>query len=216
MHMSIEPFVQLFIGFLVAFLVFCFVFGIVMYIFEAIGVYTFCRRRNIRLSGFAWVPILRLFKFGQLSDDAILNKSGRTTHMMVLYPVFYIAGLVVTYVGAFVSSVSVGLTIDRLFMVFQNPENARMLVPQVESEAGFVIGTILSGLGLILSIAATVFQYYCVFHIFRSCSAKFIVMFILVFFFPFLIAIFLFATRKQDNPAWYIPGRNRNVENSYY
>lgn len=196
-----------FLGLLVVIISFAALFGLVMYILQAIGMYTISKRRQLRLSAFAWIPILRHIKFAQISDDAVLNKSGNKPHMRILFPAFYIGGSIISCIGLFVFTISFSFSMLDLSMILQNPERFYHYTPRIISQTGVVIGAILFCLSILLGMAATVLQYICCFHIYRSTSTKFIPMFVLSFIFPFLISIFLFAVRNQDNVPWYIPGR---------
>ncbi|MBR3246051.1 MAG: hypothetical protein IKF90_25630 [Parasporobacterium sp.] len=186
------------------------VFSVVMYVFRAIGLYSISKRRYLGTSAFGWIPVLNMFKFGQIADDAVLNKSGKKTHFMILYPVFSIAGSIVASVGTFIGSLSYYIPSIDLEAIFKNPELIYNYAPKLISKGSLIVGIILLILGVLLKIAADIMLYICCFHIFKSLSTSYIVMFILSFLFSFLISIFLFAIRKKDNLAWYVPGRNQN------
>ena len=196
----------IFVFLLVIFLLWI-LFRLVMYILRAIGLYAISKRRELGTSAFGWIPILCLFKFGQIADDAVLNKKGSRPHFMVLFPVFSIAGTVVSSVGAFIGSLSFYIPNLNLETILKHPEEIEAMIPRISSRGGLIVGVVLLVLGILLGAVAEVMQYICCFHIYRSLSTRYIVMFILSFLFPFLICIFLFATRKSVNPVWYVPGR---------
>lgn len=188
--------------------IFIILIAIVMYIFESIGMYSISRRRRLGTSGFAWVPILRMFKLGQLADDAIYHKKWTKTHYMVFYPVFYIAGCVCLIVSSFISAVSVHIGgLDSIFSggfdLNQLPRLLTSIRISVNSESGMIISMIIGGIGYLLIIAATVFYYICLFNIYQSCSTSYVALFILGLVFFFLNPFFIFAIRHKDHSAYY-------------
>ena len=192
---------------------FSIVFGILLYVFKAIGMYAISRRRKLGASGLAWVPILRVFKFGQIADDAVENKRGQRTHYVALYPIFMIAGSVLMGISSTLAALAVRLSPAMIRQIVGgNYEVIERIAERAIHEPTFLVGMIIGVVGYILCVISSVFYMICLFHIYKSCSRKYIAMFILSFFFSFLPAIFLFAIRKQDNPRWYRYDRNEPVE----
>ncbi len=179
------------------------IYGILAYIFQAIGMYSISKRRKLGTSGFAWVPILSLFKFGQIADDAILHKSGTKTRYMVLYPVFYLIGFILMNVSTLLVLVP-NLT-PGLISALQKGDIEMLgrILEHIVYSPTFVIAVILGVIGYVLVIISAVFQYICFYHIYKSCSRKWVSLFVLTFIFSVVYPFFLFAIRKQDNPDWY-------------
>lgn len=184
------------------------VIGIVMYVFQAIGLYSISRRRNIRLSGFAWIPILNLFKLGQIADDAVLNKRGKKSHFMVTMPVFYIASGIIVFVGTALCALSMNLTsADIQIILEQGSEGFQSVLSSVSyAPEALTAGTIIFIVGYILMIVSTVMINVCYYHIYKSCTTSYIVMFVLSLIFNVVVPFLLFAVRKKDNPAYYKAG----------
>lgn len=179
------------------------IYGILAYIFQAIGMYSISKRRKLGTSGFAWVPILSLFKFGQIADDAILHKGGKKTRYIVLYPVFYLIGFILMNVSALI--VLVPNMTPGLISALQkgDVEMLGRVLEHIVYSPAFVVAVILGVIGYVLVIISAVFQYICFYHIYKSCSKKWIVLFVLTFVFAVVYPFFLFAIRKQDNLDWY-------------
>lgn len=206
---------QLFFGLLAVASVITLIIGIVLYVFQAIGMYSISKRRQLGKSGFAWVPVLNMIKFGEISDDAVLNKSGKKPHMRILLPVFCVVGVIVTLIGTFVFILSTNfysLNIMNHLSTFQEFATYLRRTAAITSQAGLIIALILFILGMLLYTVSQVMLFICCFHIFRSTSTKYVAMFILSLVFPVLLPIFLFAVRRNDNPVWYVPGRNQETE----
>ena len=183
------------------------ILGLVMYVFESIGMYSISRRRIPGTSGFAWIPILRWFKLGQIADDAVLHKRGSRTHFMVLMPVFQIAGGILTGIGGFLALISFDFSTTTWHDLLQN--GSQNIMDQISrgeisaSAASLTAGMIFLAVGYILVVIASVMMYICYYHIFKSCAAGYIAFFVLSLVFPVTIPFFLFAVRKKDNPSWY-------------
>ena len=206
---------QALFAFIIAIIIVSLLLGIVSYIFQAIGLYSISKRRRLGTSGFAWVPILNLFKFGQVADDAVLNKSGKKPHFRIFYPILLIVGGIVCGVGSFVTSISFSYETLNLEAIMNSPEAFIDYVPEVTSETSLIIGGILFFLGILIIIVAEVLQYICLYHIYKSCSRKYIAMFILSFVFSILIPFFIFAIRKNDNPVYYVLGGQQLPPETY-
>ncbi len=181
-------------------------FGILVYVFQSIALYSISKRRKLGTSAFAWIPVLSSFKFGQITDDAIVNKSGTKTYFRVLLPIFYLVGMILTSISS--SMITAGLgDMSQLAQLIANQDYdalAKIFEQLVYSE-GFIIGVVIGVLGYFLSLIAAVLDYICVYHIYKSCSGKYVVFFVLTLLFNVLCPFFLFALCKKVNPKWYKP-----------
>ena len=77
------------------------------------------------------------------------------------------------------------------------------------SRGSLVTGLILMAVGYIFVLVASIMEYICLYHIFKSCVPTYTVFFVLSLLFMVTIPFFLFAVRKRDNPDFYfdpIPG----------
>ena len=195
----------------------CLVIGIIMYIFQAIGMYSISKRRKLGTSAFAWIPILNTIKMGQIADDAVLHKRGSRTHFMVLMPVFYIAGGILCCIGYFLILISFNLNTNELIAIIrEGGANIPALIRSGSfSEGSMITGVILMLIGYLVALISTVMEYICLYHIFKSCVPAYTVFFVLSLLFVVTIPFFLFAVRKKDNPDFYfdpIPGTSGGTE----
>ena len=199
-----------------AFVLLTLVFALVFYIFKGIGMYTISRRRQLSASALAWIPVLSMFKLGQIADDAVLKKRGRRTHYVVLYPIFQIAGSVLSCVSVFLNLVAIRFSQELVDAVLRGDyDMLQRNAQEAISDPVFYIGLAIMAVGYILTTIGSVFLYFSLYHIYKSCSGKYIVLFILSLVFSFLYPIFLLAIRKQDSPVWYSNGP-RQQEIGYY
>lgn len=190
---------------LVIFAVIIGILGIVMYIFQAIGMYSISRRRKLGTSGFAWIPILNWFKMGSIADDAVLHKRGTRTHFMPLMPIFQIAGVVLCTVGCFLTVLAFNGPGLNWVEVFQGgPGRVAQVISTGEvSRGSLTAGIIMLAIGYILILIATVMMYICLYHIFKSCASNYVPFFVISLIISLTVPFFLFAVRKKDNPAFY-------------
>lgn len=204
---TVNIYMQAFLIILSVIAAFSAVLGITAYVFQAIGLYSISRRRGLGTSGFAWVPILNWFKFGQIADDAVYHKNGRRPHFLVFYPVTFLAGFIILATGGFVASTSVHFSAAAMDQIQRGNMEAFFSrgFARIASQSGFTIGIILFLVGTLLLLICSVLQYICLYHIYRSCSGKWVVMFVLSFVFQIVIPFFLFAIRKNNNPSSYFP-----------
>ena len=195
----------------------CLVIGIIMYIFQAIGMYSISKRRKLGTSAFAWIPILNTIKMGQIADDAVLHKRGSRTHFMILMPVFYIAGGILYSIGFFLSMIAFNLNRTDLIVIIRegNLDIPSLIRSGRFSEGSLITGIILIAIGYLFLLISTVMQYICLYHIFKSCVPTYTVFFVLSLLFVVTIPFFLFAVRKKDNPDFYydpIQGTSGRIE----
>lgn len=192
------------------------VFVLVFYVFKGIGMYTISHRRQLGASALAWIPVLSMFKLGQIADDAVLKKRGKRTHFVVLYPIFQIAGGVLSCVSVFLDLVALRISPELIDSVLRG--EFRILVRHAQEaiyDPVFYVGIAIAAIGYILAVIASVFLFISLYHIYKSCFGKYVVLFVLSLVFSFLYPIFLFAVRKQDSSVWYPTGPERN-ETDYY
>ena len=182
-------------------------FALVFYIFKGVGMFAISRRRKLGASALAWIPVLSMFKLGQIADDAVQKKRGRRSHFVALYPIFCIAGGVLSLVSTFLTMLAVRFSPELVDAFFQGDYEIIQRHAEIAvSDPVFYIGLAIAALGYILVIIGYVFLYMSLFHIYKSCSGKYIVLFVLTLVFPFLYPIFLLAIRRNDHLVWYPTG----------
>ena len=183
------------------------VIALIFYIFKGIGMFTISRRRHLRASALAWIPILSMFTLGQIADDAVQKKRGRRTHFVALYPIFQIAGGVLSFVSAFLNLVAIRFSPELINSLLRGEfDMLQRHAQEAVADPVFYVGLAMAAIGTILLTVGTVFLYISLYHIYKSCSGKYIAMFILTLVFPFLYPIFLLAVRRNDDPHWYPDG----------
>ena len=199
-----------------AFVLLWLVFALVFYVFKGIGMYTISRRRHLSASALAWIPFISMFKLGQIADDAVLKKRGRRTHYVVFYPIFLIAGGVLSGVSTFLNLVAIRFSPELIDSIYRGDfDILQRHAQEAVSDPVFYVGIAIAAISYILLAIATVFLNVSLFHIYKSCSGKYIVLFVLSLVFSFLYPIFLFAVRRNDSPIWY---KSEPVQNAadYY
>lgn len=174
--------------------------GIVMYVFQSLGLYAIADRRGIRKPWLAWIPLGNMWIMGSISDQyqyvvkgKVRNRRklllGLTIGMWVallLYYAFYFVGII---------GVVTGLV---------DGNSALAMVP-----LAFVLAIAM----LVLAILLTVFQYIALYDVYTSCSPDSdVLMLVLSIFFNVTMPFFLFAIRKKDGG---MPPRKPPVEPVY-
>ncbi|MBO7730335.1 MAG: hypothetical protein J6S31_05710 [Lachnospiraceae bacterium] len=199
-----------------AFILLWLVFALIFYIFKGVGMYTISRRRQLSASALAWIPFISMFKLGQIADDAVLKKRGRRTHYVALYPIFLIAGGVLSGVSTFLNLVAIRFSPELVDSIFRGEiDMLQRNAQEAISDPVFYIGLAIAAISYILLAIASVFLNVSLFHIYKSCTGKYIVFFVLSLVFSFLYPIFLFVVRKNDSPIWY-PAGPVQKETDYY
>lgn len=217
MYGNMQPAMQIIMVIMTILAFFVCALAVVMYVFQAIGLYSISHRRKLGTSGFAWVPILNYIKLGQITDDAILKKAGKKPHFRIFYPIVGVASMLVMTIGMLIVFGSVRLSPAGLEQLARGRFTVLLArgFMRISSETGYAIGIILICIAIILSLVWTVLQYICLYHIYRSCSSKWVPMFILSFIFSVLVPFFLFAVRRQDNPDVYPPAEPASETYTY-
>lgn len=174
----------------------CFVWGIVAYVLQSLGMYTIASRRQIRHPWMAWVPVLSTYLLGCISDQYqhVVNK--RNTKRRVVLLVCMILFLVV-YIGLFAS------TLGMIFDIMGSPELMKGYASD-EQMMEMVMAPLLSILGwsfvmMIVAIVLAVFQYVALYDLYASCWPNCKVGFLLLtIFLGVATPILVFICRKKD------------------
>ena len=159
-------------------------FSIAMYVLTALSLYTIAQRRGIRKAWLAWVPVLNCWILGSLSDQYRYVVRGQIKNKRKILLILNLLKAVLT--TALVSMVAV-------------------LIWTMFAEAtGFLLGSILSLLGLLLplgvvGIAYCIFYYMALYDLYTSLDPENNVLFlVLSIFFSFTKPFFLFFNREKD------------------
>lgn len=153
---------------------------IVLYIFQSIGLYGIAKKRGIPAPGLAWVPMLNMYMLGKIADRVRLGCGAAKSCLRKWILGLSIAEGVFSFAAGFIKGSGIQVNLAEM-------EHTQM-----------VWYLVLFFIGIILLIALLVLEYVALFHVFRSCSEKYVAMFVLSLIFVVLMPIFLFAVRKQE------------------
>ena len=160
-------------------------YSILVYVLQALGMYTIANRRGIHHPWLAWVPFGNLWILGSISDQYQYVSQGKVRSrrkllvglqialaalMLVLFVVAVYAGIQAAIGGAQESMLTAGLLVLLCFVAM-----------------------------MVLAILMTVFQYICLYNLYASCDPDNKATYILLSIFisvtlPFLV----FICRKKD------------------
>lgn len=170
-----------------------FTLGIAAYVLTALALYTLAKRRGIDNAWFSWVPVLKLWIIGSLSDQYRYVVKGQVKSKRKVLVVLSIISMVLTVAIVIVSGMAVAQVAAS---VFTNVSEDVLL--------GRIVGLILTVCGLALplagvGIAAAVIQYMAVYDIYTSCDPENSVLFlVLSIVFSITQPFFLFFSRNKD------------------
>ena len=166
---------------------------LVCYVLGSLGLYTLATRRGIYHAWMAWVPVLRVYLLGCVSDQYRYvvkgeNKAKRKALLILSILVFLLTA------GIFIAGVSL---VVKLFMCFSSRMSERLLM---QSVLGLVLGIGIAALVLAgLSIACAVVRFIALYDLYRSCDPDNSVLFLLLsIFVPVTQAFFVFFIRNRD------------------
>ena len=152
------------------------------YVLQSLGYYTVAERRGLKHPWLAWLPIGNLWILGSISDQYQYVTKGKVKNRRKLL-LGLSCGLFAFYVVWAVALITAAVMAD-------------MMV------SGLTVGLIgiFGGLLLVaLAILLVVFQYICLYDLYRSCTPDNAVLYlILSIVVNWVIPLFVFICRKQD------------------
>ncbi len=164
-------------------MVFSVLAGLALYILVCIGLHCIARRRWIRNSWLAWVPVANLWVLGSISDQYQYLVKGRIRTRRGVLPTLAVLTVLVYLAAAY----CVFLSTDKGYL-----NSAAFAVPMLL--AFIFVALLLAGI-----ITVIVYQYMCFYDLFRSCDPDnrklFLVLSIL---YPVGLPFIVFAIRKRD------------------
>lgn len=189
MEESIMEFMEEFgfaiIGAIAGVLLITLVIGILVYVFQSVGLYTIAKRRGIRNAWLAWIPVGCYWIAGSIADQYRYVAKGQIKNKRKVLLGLNIAAAAATLVMNVISSV---LTIA---LVESDVESAMA----ANSSIRVLTSLITSG----LNIAVLVFWHMALYDIYSSCSPENNVVFLVLgIIFSITIPFFLFCSRKKD------------------
>ncbi len=167
-------------------ILFAFVFGIISYVLQSVGMYTIAKRRGIHNPWMAWVPVVNMWILGSISDQYQYVAKGKVRNRrktLLGLTIALTVTIVLFYIGI------LGLS----FSAIGSPDSVGSIV-------GFVVLFVLLYLALlVVAIIAAVFQYIALYDLFVSSRPNGAVAFLVLgIIFSFLLPFFIFACRKKD------------------
>ena len=166
-------------------------FGLVLYVFESLGVYTIAKRRQIRRPWLSWIPIANLWILGSISDQYQYVVKGRVRNRR---KVLLATGIITTLLSVAVFVAGIVVMVESLVAANEGYLNEMWLVNMALTLG--VLSLVLSGFG----VWYAVYNYIACHDIYASCDPDTKTVFlVLSIVFSFLMPIFLFADRKKDN-----------------
>ena len=164
--------------------------GILLYAIQSFGMYTIAKRRGVKKTWLAWIPVGNMFLLGSLSDQYQYVSKGRIRNRrkVILGLSVAVAVLAVAAVVCYVLMIinTVGGAFGTAF------DHRGMLTPLVSA---------LSAIGImeLANLALTVFRYICLYDLYRSCEPKNSVAYlVLSIVFPVSMPVFVFLCRSDD------------------
>ena len=156
--------------------------SVAAYVLQSLGYYTIAERRGIKRPWLSWLPIGNLWILGSISDQYQYVTKGKVKNRRKLL-LGLSCGLFAFYVVWAVALITAAVMAD-------------MMV------SGLTVGLIgiFGGLLLVaLAISLVVFQYICLYDLYRSCAPDNAVLYlILSIVVNWVIPLFVFICRKQD------------------
>ena len=169
--------------------------GTVLYILQALGIYTVAVRRCIRHPWMAWLPVTNMWILGSISDQYRFVALGQIRNRRKVLLGLCIAGLAMALV---LCGGSLALIIRLLLQI---PEfltsDPQLVLKQVMAPILSVLG--IGMIGWVLMVLAAVFQYVSMYDLYASCIPDYKVLFlVLSILFPVAMPILIFVCRNKD------------------
>lgn len=162
--------------------------GLLMYVFQSIGLYSIAKRRGIKNPWLAWLPIGNYWIAGSISDQYRYVVGGEVKNRRIILLVLVLVGMVLSGVS---NSVAMDSWLDTLEYVFY--DNAEHVMQNVASIS--LVGVIAGG----IEIALMVFWHMALYDLYTSCDPKNNVLFLVLgIVFGVTVPFFIFANRKKD------------------
>lgn len=202
-------------GFLLIFALLAGIVGLIMYIFQSVGLYTIAKRRGINHAWLSWIPVGCNWILGCIADQYRYVAMGENKNRRTVLLILSLTSLALSVVGFGISSSG---TLAMLTEIMQEGTQA---TEAVVAGTSMGITSLLSMAGSIVSLVTTVFVYISLFDLYSSCTPRNNVLFLVLgIFFGFLNGIFIFACRNKDQgmpprkrpaqqPQWHDPVTDR-------
>lgn len=171
------------IGTLVLVGLFCMVLGIILYVFQSVGLYAIAKRRGINNPWLAWIPVGRDWMLGCVADQYQYVARGQVKNKRKILLGLAIASMILS----FVESRTSGQMLSEL-----------IAGNQPSAQAG--VSALLGLAGTAVSITALVFHHMALYDLYGSCCPDNKVLFLVLgIIFGFTQPFFIFFNRKKDD-----------------
>ncbi len=162
-------------------------YSITFYVLQAVGMYRIGRRRGIRHSWLAWVPIGNLWLLGSISDQYQYVVKGRERNRRRILLRLTVSILLICL---FTSSCTIAASASKALGIVGG---------DIFMGASAAITLICYVVVVVLSVLLAIFEYMALYDLYRSCDRRVAVVFlILSLIFSPLIPLFVFAVRNKD------------------
>lgn len=160
--------------------------AVVMYVFNALGMYTIAKRRGIHHPWLSWVPVGDVWILGSISDQYQYVAKGRVRNrrkVLLGLTIAILATTIPVFAMAFVAGFTEAAGMDQAEVLFGSAL-AVMLLAYVAM--------------MVLAVILAVFQYIALYDLYTSCDPNNSVMFLILSIFFGIASFFVFACRKKD------------------
>ena len=168
-------------------------FGLVVHVFHSLAIYTVAKRRGLRSSWLAWLPVGQEWIIGSVSDQYQYLTRGKNRNRRKILLILTLTATVVGWVSTAwgISSVFSYLGTYGSHLPYVAPGELMMLMT-----GSMLLGALSFGAG----IAAFVFRQISMYDLYRSCDPRNAIPY-LVFgiLFSILEPVFLMILRKRDD-----------------
>ena len=187
-----------FLGIAAGFLMIALTIGLVIYIFQSVGLHAIAKRRGLHHAWLAWIPVGTYWIVGSIADQYQYVAKGKIKNKRKI--------LLSLSLASFVLGLVLNVTSSILMLVTAQAEGAIAV--------SGMLGVIRSVINAVVSIALVVFWHMALYDLYCSCNPDNAVVFLILgIFFPITIPFFIFFNRKKDGgmpprkpePRTYIP-----------
>ncbi len=168
-----------------------FVLGLVLYIFESIGIYKLAKNCRLPAPGLAWVPIASCYVLGHLAEISDRTVGKKSLPYRVILPLLEAFMLIMSVVTSFFGVILAMRTVEL--------ERTGDIV-RLEASIGVLL--VVLGLLMLATIAACVFLYLALYRVYRLFAPENAVAYLVVsILFPVTTPFFLFSLRDRQPGA---------------
>jgi len=184
-----ESDLAVFIGMFIVMIIIAGIIGLVIYLFQAIGLYKISKNRGYKKAWLSFIPIANLYIMGAIADhiNALINK--KTYYKIILLGLNILTiPFSIYYVGVYVKFMGT---------IMQNPNG------DIENFSQFTTMMGSSGILSLLGLATSVITYIVLYRIYADYSKQNATLFLVLSILFSLQPFFLFAIRNKPSASIY-------------